>query len=103
MIIQILAHAGETHETSLEAAAHEIPWYLQVIIFVVGITLIYSLLWLITKKIDTSLLVISLILLVTGFLVFQIAPVISILAITAGLLTTLFVTFAGLSTPDKKK
>lgn len=103
MITDIFAHAGESHGSELEAAAHELPWFLQIIVFLVGIALVYSLVWLITKKVDTSLLVVSFVLLVTGFLVFQIAPIVSVLAITAGLIATLFVTFVGLSAPDNKK
>lgn len=101
--MQIIAHAGESHGSELEATAHELPWFLQILIFLVGIALIYSLMWLITKKVDTSLLVLSFVLLVSGFLVFQVAPIVSVLAITLGLISTLFVTFVGLSSPDSKK
>ena len=103
MKTQILAHAGESHSSELEAAAHELPWFLQVLLFLMGIALVYTLVWIITKKVDTSLLILSFALLVTGFLVFQVAPIVSVLAITLGLITTLFVTFVGLGADTNKK
>ena len=104
MVVHILAHAGEEHTTGIEATVHEWAWYVQLPIFFLVLVAICTLLWLITNKVDVVLLVASFFMLITGFLVFSFAPLISVLAITLGLVATLSVTLVSLGSPtDKKK
>lgn len=98
MIPNILAHAGEEHIDTVEAVSHYAPWYIAVPLFIITMTIITYLVWLISgKKKDTTLLTVSVILLVVGFTMFNLSPFISIIAITVGLLATLFSAFVGLS------
>jgi len=92
----IFAHAGEVHETTVETIAHELAWYIQLPIFIVSVFILGYVIWLITKKPDTTVLIMATILLIAGFLCFSIAPLISILSITVGMTATLFVTLVGL-------
>lgn len=96
MLIHIIAHAGETHESELVATAHELAWYVQLPLFVLLMAVFASVVWLISKKTDVTILTTSFVLLIAGFGLYQIAPLLSILAITAGLITTLLVTLLGL-------
>lgn len=101
--MQILAHAGEDHGSEVEATLHELAWYVQLPVFFIGLILVMSLIWLITKSLDTVILISSFLMLITGFLVFQIAPLVSIVAITFGLIATLAVTLIGLGGTQAKK
>lgn len=103
MNILLLAHAGEDHSDTAEAFAHFAPWYIAVPVFLVVMTMITYLVWLVTgRKNDTTLLIVSGILLVVGFTMFNISPYISIIAITVGLLATLFSAFVGLTHDSKQ-
>ncbi len=103
MITQILAHAGEDHGSEAAATIHELAWYYQLPIFFLVFLGICTLIWLITKKLDLVILISSTMMLITGFLVFQVAPLVSIISITLGLIATLAVTLIGLGGPAAKK
>jgi len=102
MLNYVFAHAGEEHETIVEATAHELSWFVQLPIFVITIAVVAYFIWLITKKIDTTILLTSTILLVAGFAFFSIAPLVSILSISIGMTATLFVTLTGLGHKPKE-
>ena len=95
-MFDILAHAGEVHENTIEKTAHGLAWYTQLTIFVISVLALAYFIWLITKKQDTTILLTSTILLIAGFACFSIAPLISILSISVGMTATLFVTLVGL-------
>ncbi len=103
MITQILAHAGEVHSSDTTAAIHEVAWYYQLALFLVALLAVSTLIWLITKKLDLVILISSLLMLITGFLVFQVAPIVSVVAITLGLIATLSTTLLGLGGDQHKK
>ena len=102
-MINILAHAGETHGSDIAATAHELGWYIQLPLFIILVAVFASTVWLISKKMDTTLLVTAALLLITGFGLFEIAPLVSALAITVGLVTTLGVTLLGLGSEQGSK
>ena len=104
MNITTFAHAGESHATTAEATAHELGWYIQIPLFIVALFAVLAITYFLTKKRDTTLLFTSLLLLIAGFGLFRIAPIVSATAITLGLIATLFVTLIGLgSESDSKK
>lgn len=102
MIFNILAHASEDHSNEAAATIHELAWYYQLPIFFLALLGVCALIWLITKKLDVVILISSFLMLVTGFLVFQVAPLVSIISITLGLVATLAVTLVGLGGPQNK-
>jgi predicted membrane protein len=103
MITQLLAHAGEEHSDIAETVTHYAPWYIAVPIFFIIIALIGYLAWLVSgKKIDTVLFVEALLMLFTGFLVFNISPVVSVISITVGIVLAGFLAFVGIAGDTKK-
>lgn len=96
-----MAHAGEVHETAAEATAHRTAWYVQLPLFFLATLGFAAIVYLITKKQDLTILITATVMLLAGFGLFQIAPFVSVAAITAGLVGTLFTTLAGLGTPKK--
>ena len=74
----------------------DIEWYLQLPLFVLAVGIVAGILWLITKKIDNTLLLVSFLMLVSSFLLYEVAPIVSATGITAGLNMTLFITLIGL-------
>lgn len=103
MILSILAHGGEEHGSEIAASIHEVAWYYQLPVFFLALLGIGTLIWLITKKLDLVIMISSFLMLITGFLVFQVAPLVSIISITLGLVATLAVTLVGLGGPQAKK
>ncbi len=102
MIRFIFAHAGEVHDSTITASAHELAWYVQLPLFFIVVAMFGSLIWLVSKRQDTTLLITSFALLIAGFSLFKVAPIASATAITLGLVTTLAVTLLGLGSPEKK-
>lgn len=100
-IFHIFAHGGEVHSSPVISRIHSFAWYFQVPLFLCLIGAVFSLAWLLTKKVSSALLTSSFVLLVVGFGSYQVAPIVSILAITVGLGTTLFLTLVGLETKEK--
>lgn len=103
MIIPILlAHAGETHESTIEATAHEIGWYIQLPVFLLALAGFIAILYLLTKKTKLTVLLTASVLLVIGFGFYRLSPVVSATAITLGLVSTLFITLVGLGDDEHK-
>lgn len=100
-VLLTFAHAGESHESTLSSTIHSFPWYIQLPLFFCVLGAVFSVAWLITKKVGSSLLATSFVLLVIGFGSYQVAPIVSILSITLGLTSTLFLTLVGLETKQK--
>lgn len=102
MLNEILAHGGETHNSVAVEKAHELQWFIQVPLYTIAIAVFAGIVWLISKSVDATLLITSAVLLISGFAFFQIAPVVSVLAISFGLVLTLGVTLLGLGAGSKK-
>ncbi len=99
-MFHILAHAGEAHESAIESVAHSLAWYVQVPLFFVGAAFVAAVIWLITKRTDRTLMLTSFLLLVAGFALSGVAPIVALLSITTGLVVTLLVTLVGLGTTE---
>ena len=97
----LLAHAGESHESTLEATAHEIAWFIQLPLFLLAVAGFFSIIYMITKKRETATLMTAFVLLFAGFGLFQVSPIVSATAITLGLVSTLFITLVGLGSEEK--
>jgi len=98
----LFSHAEEIHTSTIESAAHSLQWYAQLPLFILMVAVFAAVVWLITKKQDITLLLTAALLLVSGVGFYEIAPLISVLAITVGLGATLFATIVGLSESPKK-
>ena len=98
-VFQYVAHAGEDHSDSLESVAHVVsPWYLAVPTFLLVMFAIGYLTWIISgKKPDAVLIVLALVSLVSGFTLFVVSPITSVIAITGGMIIAGILTFGGLS------
>ena len=99
----LFAHSGETHVDTVEAVAHYAQWYIAIPLYLLVMAAITYVVWLVTgKKKDTTLLIVSFVLLISGLTMFNISPFISVIAITTGLVATLFSAFVGLTSEAKK-
>ncbi len=95
-MISTFAHAGEIHETAVETTAHALAWYVQLPLAIFIVAGFYALLRLVIKSTANALLILSLLLLIAGFTLFSVAPLVSATAITVGMVITLLVTLVGL-------
>lgn len=95
----ILAHAGESHSDGLESITHyAAPWYVAIPVFLVVTIAIAYLIWLVSgKNLGTVLLVIASWLLLVGFGLYSISPIISALSIVSGMVIAGFLALAGLT------
>ncbi len=98
MISTLFAHAGEAHSSDLIARLHAVPWFAQIGLLIVLCAVFLSLCWLLTHKLDTSLLVTAAFLLVAGFISAQFSVLVAVISITTGLVITLGITLIGLGT-----
>lgn len=105
----IFAHAGESHETVVESTSNALAWYIQLPLFLIVVAGLFALMQLIFKKKSTAFLVTAFALLIAGFGLYSVAPIVSATSITIGMATTLLVTLVGLgseqeimTTPSKK-
>jgi len=98
-MITLFAHAGETHSEGIEAVAHYVaPWYFAIPAFIFVVAAIGYLVWLIGGKDLGKVLVIEAgLLLIIGFGLFNISPIVSAIAIILGMFTAGFLALAGLS------
>lgn len=101
--LDVLAHAGEEHSDSLDTVTHAVsPWYVAVPLFLLVVAGIGYLTWLLSgRKPDTVLIVLSIVLLISGFTLFNISPFISVISITVGILMAGILTFGGLAEDAK--
>lgn len=95
--LSIFAHGGEVHETAVEKTLHGIAWYIELPLFILGMLVIISIFWLITGKVEKTALLTSGVLLILGFVIATYSPLIAIISITTGLITSLFFTLVGIS------
>lgn len=101
-MFDILAHAGEAHESAIEATTHELAWYVQLALFLMFLVLFMGVLKILIRKTGVVILITASILLVAGFALFRLSPIVSATAITLGLFSTLFLTLVGLGDENKK-
>ena len=103
MLINILAHAGEEHSSSLEALNHSTPWYIALPVFFVVIAMIGYLTWIVSgKKLSTVAMVLAIVLLISGFTLFNISAAISVISLTAGIVLAGAMAFLGIAGDSKK-
>ena len=104
-MLKILAHSGESHENSFEKFAHEYtPGFLAVPAYLLALAMIGYIVWIVSgKKTDAVLIVLAVINLICGFTFYAISPLVSVIAITMGLVMSGMLTFGGISNDTKKK
>ncbi len=83
MFLNLLAHAGEIHDTTEQSLAHRLEqWYVAVIVFAVLLFVIGNLVYLLTKKsLNRTLAILSTMLFVSAFLVYENLKVLSVLCL----------------------
>jgi hypothetical protein len=102
MLTKILAHAGEEHSNTVESISHSIDWYIALPIFFLVVAAIGYLAWIVSgKKIDLVAIVLSIVLLISGFTLFNISAAISVISITAGIIIAGALTFLGIAGDTK--
>ncbi len=103
LMLEILAHAGETHGDGLESVAHyAAPWYIALPIFFIVIAMIGYLTWLVSgKNFGTVLMVLAFVLLVIGFTLYSISALVSGISIILGIMTAGFLALASLTSSPK--
>ena len=96
--VTLLAHAGEAHSDGLETIAHTVaPWYFAIPLFIIVISAIGYLTWLVSGRNSHIVLgVVTAALLVSGFTLFTISAAVSAIAITVGLLLAGFQAFTSI-------
>ena len=99
----LLAHAGEDHSSGAEAIVHTAaPWYVALPIYIFALAAIAYITWLLSKKnLGTVLLVVSIVMLLAGFGLYAISPLVSAVAIVGGILIAGFMALSSLSGPQK--
>ncbi len=93
-----LAHAGETHTTIVEANSHFLQeWFIALPLLVLGIIGFGTLVYLLTHR-SKSITYLAIVgaLFVTGVSSYAIAPIISVVALTAGMVMILLSVLASL-------
>ena len=102
--INIIAHAGETHGSELDGIAHFIaPWYLALPAFFLALSLVGYLTWIVSgRQSDKVLVVLALVCLISGFTLFNISAIVSVVAIVGGLAISVSLTLSGLINESKK-
>lgn len=104
-MITIFAHAGEAHTSTNESLWHYLSvWYIAVLVFVIGLYIVSSLTYMLTKKsLGKTLLVTLGVLLLSGLFSYEQSPLLSVLSITAGFAIALGLSYLALvATPAKK-
>ncbi len=99
LMLEIIAHAGETHSDGLEAVAHyTAPWYIALPVFFIVIAMIGYLTWLVSgKNIGTVLSVLAAVMLIMGFTLYSVSALVSGIAIVLGIMTAGFLALASLT------
>jgi hypothetical protein len=98
-MIHVVAHAGETHSDAVETIAHTAaPWYIAVPLFIMFVAMIGYLTWLVSGKRPAAVMaVLSVVLLISGFTMFNISAAISVISITVGIVLAGVQAFGSLS------
>jgi predicted membrane protein len=102
--VTLVAHAGEDHRATTESLSHYVaPWYIAIPSFLLVIGAIGYLTWLLSgKKLDKTLIVVAIVMLVSGFMMFVISPAVSIISFTGGILLSGLLSFTSLSGKNEK-
>lgn len=101
-LLQVFSHAGEAHESSAEATSHLVgSWYIMLPLFILAVAGLAAIVQLLFKKIDITAIVTSFALLVSGFTLYNVSALVSILSITIGLMLAMAITLIGLQSPAK--
>lgn len=104
MFIQLLAHAGEAHESSNESLIHYLSvWWIAILVFIISTYLLATIIFALTKKsLPKTLLTLMAVFLVAGLFSYEKSPVISVLSILCGFIIAIGATFASLMLPANK-
>lgn len=99
------AHAGESHDTVIEATAHTAtPWYIAVPLFLIAVLAIGYIVWIVSKKnFSVVLSVLAIVFLISGFTLFNFSSAISVISLTLGFITAGILAFGDLTTSSSKK
>ena len=95
----LFAHSEELHETTVEAITHSLgPWYVATLVFIFTIFSVGYLTWLLSNSnVITTLIAEAVLLLIIGFIAAATYPLISVLAITIGIVSAGIVAFSGIA------
>lgn len=97
--IELIAHAGEAHETSTETLTHSIlnEWWAALSIYIAILIILVTVTYFATKKSTTAAFSMLLsALLVGGIAMYSISPIVSIFALTTGFTVALGSVFLGI-------
>jgi hypothetical protein len=99
MSMVLFSHADALHETAIESTLHMLgPWFTSVPIILAIVAAIGYLTYLVSgKNVGTTILIESLCLLAVGFITATAYPILSVLAMTIGLVLAGFIAFSGLA------
>jgi membrane protein CcdC involved in cytochrome C biogenesis len=98
MLFHLLAHSSDSHANSAEAITHHLSWQLQIILFALIIISILAIsLRSGDKSKDRTIIIVPSVLLVLGASMYVIAPILSLVFITFGVLAVVFATLLGIS------
>jgi len=95
----LLAHAGESHESSTEGLRHYLEtWYYALPLWVLLLLIVGVAAYVLThKSIPTTIGFVVFTMLFSGMFAYDLAPAVSILSIVLGLVICAFMTFAMLT------
>ena len=99
MAMFIFSHTDELHETAIESTLHILgPWYISIPIILASVAAIGYLTYLISNKnVGTTILIESLVLLAVGFITATAYPLLSVSAMTVGIVLAGFIAFTGIA------
>lgn len=99
-----IAHGGEVHESTAEAAAHGLldKWYIALLVFVVSALAVSTITYFLTRKSKAVTLNVLLVFcLVAGMVTYTTSAIVSVLSLSLGFGLALFQVIVGLSTASK--
>jgi len=98
---QIFAHGGQKHINTAEAVEHYVaPWYVAVPIFICVIVILAYFVWRVSgRKLNTLVLVLTPILLISGLALYDISTFVSVISVTLGLILCVYLVIIKIS-PD---
>lgn len=102
--MQFFAHAGEVHESSVEAATHGLldKWYIALMVFIVAVLAVGIAAYFLSRKSKAATLnVLLVVCLLAGMFTYTTSAVISVLSLSLGFGLALFQVIASLSMTSK--
>lgn len=106
VMLDLLAHAGETHESSSESTSHLLEsWYVALPLFLLAVAGIATIVYVLSKRsLAATYLAVVAIFLVSGIFLYDKSAVISVMSLTIGLFGSVIVVLTSLAkTPESSK